>query len=151
MVNLNRKGFTLVELLAVIVVLAIIMIIAIPSITNTLSDAQRGTFKVFAEKSLTVAQGQYQADLMLGERKHSKAYGYCYTLSDLEMSTGNYKGYVIVELDDNLVPTFYVTLTDNNFSLTNMRYDQLDNLQKSDYDTPSSSITSTCPTTFGPQ
>ena len=37
---MNKKGFTLVEILAVIVILAIIMIIAIPSIGNTLNAAK---------------------------------------------------------------------------------------------------------------
>ena len=40
----KRKGFTLVELLAVIVILAIIMIIAIPSVLDTLDTARKKTF-----------------------------------------------------------------------------------------------------------
>ena len=37
----NKKGFTLVELLAVIVVLSLVMIIAIPAITKNTSSAKR--------------------------------------------------------------------------------------------------------------
>lgn len=40
--KLNKKGFTLVELLAVIVILAIIMLIATPSILNIIGDARKG-------------------------------------------------------------------------------------------------------------
>ena len=43
----NNKGFTLVELLAVIVILAIIMIIAIPSVLATMSTARKKTFEEF--------------------------------------------------------------------------------------------------------
>ena len=35
----NKKGFTLVELLAVIVILGIILLIAVPKITSTISNA----------------------------------------------------------------------------------------------------------------
>ena len=41
----NEKGFTLVELLAVIVILALIMSIAVISITGVLDDAKTKTFK----------------------------------------------------------------------------------------------------------
>jgi len=41
----NKKGFTLVELLAVIVILAIILAIAIPSITGIIGTAKTGAFE----------------------------------------------------------------------------------------------------------
>lgn len=41
----NKKGFTLVELLAVIVVLAIIALIAIPVITSVIDKAKLGALK----------------------------------------------------------------------------------------------------------
>ena len=40
----NNKGFTLLELLAVIVILAIIMIIAIPAVSNTLEMTRKKSF-----------------------------------------------------------------------------------------------------------
>jgi type IV pilus assembly protein PilA len=40
----KKKGFTLVELLAVIVILAIIMIIAIPAVLNTMQTARKKSF-----------------------------------------------------------------------------------------------------------
>ncbi len=41
----NKKGFTLVELLAVIVILAIILAIAVPGITGIISTAKKGSFE----------------------------------------------------------------------------------------------------------
>ena len=41
----NKKGFTLVELLAVIVVLSLVMIIAIPAITKNTSSAKEAILK----------------------------------------------------------------------------------------------------------
>ena len=41
----KRNGFTLVELLAVIVILAIILVIAVPQIINTIDNATLGSFQ----------------------------------------------------------------------------------------------------------
>lgn len=42
---MKKKGFTLVELLAVIVVLAIVAVIAIPTVASVLNTARKGVFK----------------------------------------------------------------------------------------------------------
>jgi type IV pilus assembly protein PilA len=41
----NKKGFTLVELLAVIVILAIILAIAVPSISGMITNAKKSAFE----------------------------------------------------------------------------------------------------------
>ena len=40
----NKKGFTLVELLAVIVIMGILMMVAIPSVTRTIENSRKDTF-----------------------------------------------------------------------------------------------------------
>ncbi|MDD2208293.1 MAG: type II secretion system protein [Bacilli bacterium] len=126
--NLNRKGFTLVELLAVIVVLAIIMIVAVPAVINTMNDAQKGTFKIFAERAITKAQEKYQLDLMVGETKHKNGNDYCYELEDLELGEkSTYNGFVEVTLDANLKPAFKVTISDASFSMSDATYSDLVN------------------------
>ncbi len=57
----TNKGFTLVELLAVIVILAIIMIIAIPAVLQTMQSARQKTFKEYVTKVYTQAQNSYLA------------------------------------------------------------------------------------------
>ena len=44
MKKLNKKGFTLVELLAVIVILAVIMVITIPTVLGSMSGAKKEAF-----------------------------------------------------------------------------------------------------------
>src|SRR5574344_395790 len=66
--NKKKKGFTLVELLAVIVVLAIIMIIAIPSVLKSMNNAKKGAFKIECQKVLNTAQSAFQSDEMLGQK-----------------------------------------------------------------------------------
>ena len=57
----KNKGFTLVELLAVIVILAIIMIIAIPAVLNTMETAKRKSMINFAEKIINEVEKTYMA------------------------------------------------------------------------------------------
>ncbi len=54
MKRLNKKGFTLVELLAVIVILALIMAIAIYSISGILQNSREGVFK---DTALSIIHG----------------------------------------------------------------------------------------------
>lgn len=51
---MNNKGLTLVELLAVIVILGLLLIIAVPKIGDVVEDSRRNTF-------LGEAQGVYRA------------------------------------------------------------------------------------------
>lgn len=44
MKKLNKKGFTLVELLAVIVIMALLVAVAIPAVTRYLETARKGTY-----------------------------------------------------------------------------------------------------------
>ena len=62
----KNKGFTLVELLAVIVILAIIMIIAIPAVLQTMQSARQKTFKEYVTKVYTTGQNAYLSDATLG-------------------------------------------------------------------------------------
>ena len=62
----KNKGFTLVELLAVIVILAIIMIIAIPAVLQTMQSARQKTFKEYVTKVYSTAQNAYLANQTLG-------------------------------------------------------------------------------------
>lgn len=55
----KRKGFTLVELLAVIVVLAIIAIIAVPQVLSVVEDSKKGSFKDSASGLLEAAELYY--------------------------------------------------------------------------------------------
>ena len=56
MKKLNNKGFTLVELLAVIVVLAIVMGLAVVAITGVLDNARKATFVADAKQFLEGAR-----------------------------------------------------------------------------------------------
>ena len=57
----NRKGFTLVELLAVIVILAVILIIAVPQIMNTIKKTRLKSMEDSAKLIATNAEKDYLA------------------------------------------------------------------------------------------
>ena len=52
----NRKGFTLVELLAVIAILAILVIIALPNVINLFNNAKRNAFETQVRKVAQVSK-----------------------------------------------------------------------------------------------
>ena len=55
---MKKNGFTLVELLAVIVILAIILAIAVPKITDTIDNARKGSFE--SSIKMVAAQAETQ-------------------------------------------------------------------------------------------
>ena len=50
MKKLNKKGFTLVELLAVIVVLALLMVVAASSIGSALENSKKKALNIYADR-----------------------------------------------------------------------------------------------------
>lgn len=61
-----KKGFTLVELLAVIVILAIIALIATPIVLNVINQAQEGADLRSVEGYAKALETAYYADVMVG-------------------------------------------------------------------------------------
>ena len=62
---MKKKGFTLLELLAVIVVLAIIAIIVTPFVANAIKTAKKGAFKDSAYGMITSAETYYGQKMAL--------------------------------------------------------------------------------------
>ena len=67
----NKKGFTLVELLAVIVILAIILVIAVPQIMNTIDSARKSSLLSSARMIASSAETEYSVKQTLGEATSS--------------------------------------------------------------------------------
>ena len=57
--NNNRKGFTLVELLAVIVILAVLALVAMPNVTRLMDNARKNSFTTEAMEFAKSAQTAY--------------------------------------------------------------------------------------------
>ena len=69
--RLNKKGFTLVELLAAMVILAVIMVIAVPNIMGILTNSRANTYVEDAKKLLSLAEYQFRGHPELRPAKNA--------------------------------------------------------------------------------
>lgn len=123
--KLNNKGFTLVELLATMIILAVIMAIAVPNIVGILNNNRADTYVEDAKKLLSLAEYKVRANPNL----RPSSVGSCtkLTLKYLDNSefksgpnNGSYdttKSFVVVErLADEAGKKqyeYYVTIVEN--------------------------------------
>ena len=77
---MKKKGFTLVELLAVIAILAILVIIALPNVLGMFQSAKKNTFTTELQNIYKSATTQYVSDSM-NRGAGQKAHGIWYTRS----------------------------------------------------------------------
>ena len=117
--KMKKNGFTLVELLVVIVVLALIMIITIPAVLDIMEDARKNSFVLYCQKVVKDTQTQYVYDSNIGNAGGAGIYVYDIT-SDLGYSsTGNYRGYVVVDASSTTGTKYILNLYDNNYAIPN--------------------------------
>ena len=132
-INKNKKGFTLVELLAVIVVLAIVMVLAVPQILNQMNSSKKKSFQLYAQRILSSTMSAYKSDDLLNEITNKRYNGLpCYTLEDLDMeTTGSYRGFVTVTHSDvGDTTTYNIYLTDSTYAYNGTGSDDVYNNPK---------------------
>jgi len=62
----KKRGFTLVELLAVIVILAVILVIAVPKVMNIIEDVRKASFSSSVKILASEAEKKYVQNEVLG-------------------------------------------------------------------------------------
>lgn len=93
----NKKGFTLVELLAVIVILGVLLMIAVPAIQNVIRSSRKKSFESAAQLVIENIEAVASAERVTGDILP------CYVLIDknFELERGslgtNPSGYVTVD------------------------------------------------------
>ena len=117
----RKNGFTLVELLAVIVILAIIMIIAIPAVLNTMQTASLKTFEEFTLKSINETEKKILSDSLLDKDNSSRCEIYSIK-NDLGLSnTGSFDGYVLVRKNNGKFE-YVISLKNDRYMLLPYNY-----------------------------
>ena len=126
----NKKGFTLVELLAVIVILGVLLMIAVPAIQNVIANSQRKSFESAAKLAIENVETLASAEKVSGNISP------CYVLiAQAEVGSKTYPG---IELErgsfgKNAAGFIYVneqgkgtiTITNDTFSISEQTLDQI--------------------------
>lgn len=99
----NKKGFTLVELLAVIAILAILMLLVTPNVLNLFKEGQKDAFVTQVQRVWKAAETQYLTDVMAGKTPGP----YCSGTNAGE--TGENK----LQVTENKKLHYYVSLDEN--------------------------------------
>ena len=129
----SLKGFTLVELLAVIVILAIIMIIAIPAVLNTMQTARKKSMITYAQRIMNEAEKKYvEKQTFEALKKPATETGYIFDIkTDLGLTnTGDNYGYVVLyKIDGFNEMWFEILLVNKNYTLYFTTYHEDDEEQ----------------------
>ena len=104
----NKKGFTLVELLAVIAILAILVIIALPNILEMYNNARKNAFETEVKNIYSAAEKEWINDSLNGSGE--KIYSHCNAGNcgkDLKLNGGrNLEYYIEFDTDGKVVKYF---------------------------------------------
>ena len=118
---MNKKGFTLVELLAVIAILAILVLVAVPNVLGMFNNAKKDTFATETKDMIRIAQQQYLANFgkytnyAIKDSKVSEAADAAsVTTVDCENNPADYTSskYCIISKDAGNLTSFYVEFND---------------------------------------
>jgi len=95
---MNKKGFTLVELLAVIAILAILVIIAMPNVMGMFKNAKKSSFLTETQTILKTSNTQYITDAMTGAAEKEYA----------RVSNAAPSGMTILDMSGNTNIDYYI-------------------------------------------
>lgn len=98
----KKNGFTLVELLAVIVILAVIILIAINAVLPQMAKARKNSFADEVMNYAKAAETKYVSDVADDNETGNISSGICYNLKDLHgeyvsKNDKNYTGVVVIK------------------------------------------------------
>ncbi len=84
MMKINKKGFTLVELLAVIAILAILMLLVTPNVLKLFNEGREDAFVTQCESIWKLAEQEYMTNTFDPEKKFGP---YCSENEDSKLNT----------------------------------------------------------------
>ena len=116
----NKKGFTLVELLAVIVILGVLLMIAVPAIQNVIKKSKKNAFESQAKLIIE------NVETMLSASTNKPAETCYIPTANVKLERGSLndnakKGYVTVTTNSNSATGYNVTINigDGTYAINN--------------------------------
>lgn len=104
---MKKKGFTLVELLAVIAILAILVIIALPNVLGMFNQAKKNTFVTELQSIYDTAATQFVSDSMGDMSKWSGGITYA-RVSGTRVAQSTETGYKLLDLSGTNAIDYYI-------------------------------------------
>lgn len=129
----NKKGFTLVELLAVIVILAVVMLVGITSIGPIMANSRKSALKSDGIDLMNAAKTAYQAEAMTNSPAFQPNQSICFDINWLVAkgyaeNKQSYKASVLVKYDPSTNQYSY------SYWIGNKTYDFLGATGNTDYE-----------------
>lgn len=106
--KLNKKGFTLVELLAVIAILAVLMLLVTPSVLKLFTEGKKSVFVTQVQSVWKAAESQYVKDAILS----TKPGPYCYKGENVKVGSSVTTTNALT-ISDNKSIAYYVDFNDD--------------------------------------
>lgn len=140
MKNLNRKGFTLVELLSVIVILSVIVLIATNAVVPMADSAKKQVLAMEANSLVKAAQTLYIQE----NSSSSKCYTYDEIISSglIEKNDENYTGSISIEVDESGNYTYKIWLSNGQYMIKGVKPD----VTSDDVETSAENASTVCST-----
>ena len=138
--NLNKKGFTLVELLSVIVILSVIVLIATNAVVPMADSAKKQVLAMEANTLVKAAQTLYV--------QNSSSTSACYSYDELinsgliEKDDENYTGSISIEVGENGNYSYKIWLSNGQYMVNGATPD----VTSDDVEASAENATTTCST-----
>ncbi len=118
---MNKKGFTLVELLSVIVILSVIVLIATNAVVPMADSAKKQVLAMEANTLVTAAQTLYVQD----GASSSKCYTYDELISSglIEKEDESYTGSISIEIGENGNYSYKIWLSNGQYMINGVSPD----------------------------
>ena len=128
---MKSKGFTLVELLAVISILAILVIIAIPKVMDLFNNARKKSFEIEIRNIYKQAKSEYMQQNAIGPRRYcdSKTKEIKKDCNELDITSSKISYYVELDGSGNVK---YIGVEDGNFSYGSDNVEKIENINSDD-------------------
>lgn len=118
MIKLNRKGFTLIELIAVIVIISILLVLIVPSALSSSDKGKEASYNILVQNIKTAAENYY-LECEYGDNSNISCYWPDDNKNKLTVTIGDLANYGFLSVTDKETDELIVLdprNNDNNFN-----------------------------------